>query len=109
MEEGKMYRYGKTCAVISLNVANVFNTALWPAIDEAMRENEVPPSKGISYLGVRLKANRQFTAHIEEAARKAEAAVVNVVRLMPNTGGPPICKRMLLTVAVSGLLYTALT
>lgn len=66
----------------------------------------VLPSRGIKYLGVRLDANRNFTDHIGEAAKKAESAALAVARLMPNAGVPSSKKRkMLMSVAVSRLLY----
>lgn len=68
----------------------------------------VHPTRGIRYLGVRIDSNRQFTSHIEEAAKKAESAARGVARLMPNAGGPSMKKRkMLLTVATSRVLYAA--
>lgn len=66
------------------------------------------PSPGITYLGVRLDKCGHFTVHAEAAAKKAETTAVAVARLMPNVGGPSLLKRrMLMTVAVSRVLYAA--
>lgn len=47
-EEYKRYKDCRTCVVIASDVANAFNTAAWPAIDEAIR------GRGISRRMVRL-------------------------------------------------------
>lgn len=59
--------------------------------------HEVTPSRGIKYLGVRLDSSRNFMAHVEEATKRAESAMVAVSRLMPNLGGPSFIKRKMLT------------
>lgn len=65
-------------------------------------DHEITHAGGISYLRVSVDVRRRFTAHVEGAAMKAAEAVKNVASLMPNAGGPSICKRrMLLAVATS--------
>lgn len=58
----------------------------------------VLPSQEIRYLGVRLNVNRSFTTHVEEAAKRAEAASLAVALVK---------RKMLMAEAISRLLYAA--
>lgn len=69
VEEGKMYRGGKTCAVISLDVANAFNKALWPAIDETVRK------KGFSRLMMRTLRSYMTCREIQVATAEGTVSL----------------------------------
>lgn len=64
--------------------------------------------ESVRYLGVHLDRNMTMGTHIRKVAEKANKALNNVSRLMPNVGGPREgSRRILCSIVQSILLYGA--
>lgn len=67
---------------------------------------EITSQENLKYLGIHLDRNMYMGHHIRETAKKANKAIANLARIMPNLGGPKeSTRRMLLAVVNSIVLY----
>lgn len=77
-KEGKLHRDERACAIVAMDVANAFNSALWPAIDNAVRR------RGFSRHMVELLRSYMTDREIQVAPSTVEG----ILRLDVRAGVP---------------------